>query len=99
MIPSEDATSAAFDAAAGGYVYCKAIYITTTEGVMPRLVRKNVFLDPAALARAQRILGAATESQAVREAIDLVAFRIEVMRRYDRVAGKAPRFRDPWKAR
>ncbi len=66
---------------------------------MPRLVRKNVFLDPTSLRRAQRILGVATESQAIREALDLVAFRADVMRRYDRVAGRAPRFRDPWAAR
>jgi Arc/MetJ family transcription regulator len=69
------------------------------EVAMPRLVRKNVFVDPTSLRRAQRILGVATESQAIREALDLVAFRAEVMRRYDRVAGKAPRFRDPWATR
>lgn len=64
---------------------------------MPKLVRKNLFLDPVALRRARRILGAPTESHAVREAIDLVAFRTAVLRGYDRVAGKAPRFGDPWK--
>ncbi len=69
------------------------------EAPVARLVRKNVFVDPASLRRAQRILGVATESQAIREALDFVAFRAEVMRRYDRVAGKAPRFRDPWAAR
>lgn len=66
---------------------------------MARLVRKNVFLDPGALRRAQRILRASTESEAIRRALDLVAFRREVMQGYDRVAGKSPRFRDPWKGR
>ena len=66
---------------------------------MARLVRKNVFLDPGALRRAQKILRVGTESEAIRRALDLVAFRREVMQGYDRVAGQSPRFRDPWKGR
>jgi hypothetical protein len=63
---------------------------------MARLVRKSVLVDPGALRRAQKILRTATESETIREALDLVAFRREVMRSYDRVAGKAPDFPDPW---
>lgn len=63
---------------------------------MGKLVRKNVLLDPQALRRAQRILHKRSESEAIREAIDLVAFRKEVGEGFDRVAGKAPDFRDVW---
>ncbi len=63
---------------------------------MGKLVRKNVLLDPQALRRAQRILHKRSESEAIREAINLVAFRKEVIEGFDRVAGKAPDFRDVW---
>jgi hypothetical protein len=63
---------------------------------MAKLVRKNVFLDPQALKRAQKILGKRSESEAIREALNLVAFRQQVIRGFDRVAGKAPDFRDMW---
>ena len=45
-------------------------------------------LDERALKRAKQILGAKTESDAVRQAISLVAFRKAVMRGYDRAAGE-----------
>ena len=64
---------------------------------MARLVRKNVFLDPEVLRRVQAILGTQSESETIREALNLVAFRQEVMQGFDRVAGKAPDFRDLWK--
>ena len=63
---------------------------------MAKLVRKNVFLDPDVLRRAQEILGTRSESETIREALNLVAFRQEVMQGFDRVAGKAPDFRDLW---
>ena len=63
---------------------------------MAQLVRKSVLVDPAALRRAQKILRAATESETIREALDIVAFRRGVMKAYDRVAGKAPDFPDAW---
>jgi hypothetical protein len=66
---------------------------------MAKLVRKNVFLDPVALKRAQRLLGKRSESEAIREALKLVAFRDDVMRRFDRVAGKARDFGSPWGAK
>ena len=63
---------------------------------MQKLVRKSVFLDPQALKRAQKILGKRSESEAIREAINLVAFRQEVAKGFDRVAGKARDFGDAW---
>ena len=63
---------------------------------MAKLVRKNVFLDPEVLRRAQEILGTQSESEAIREALHLVAFRQEVMQGFDQVAGKVPDFRDIW---
>jgi hypothetical protein len=66
---------------------------------MARLVRKNVFLDPRTLKRAQIILGRRRESEAIREALEIVALRTRVMKGYDRVAGKAPGFGDVWKRR
>ena len=38
---------------------------------MGTLVRKNVFLDPATLKRARAILGRHSESEAIREALEL----------------------------
>lgn len=55
---------------------------------MPSLKRKNFLVDERALKKAKRILKAKTESDAVRQAISLVAFRKAVMRGYDRTAGK-----------
>ena len=63
---------------------------------MAKLVTKNVFLDPKVLRRAQEILGTQSESEAICEALNLVAFRQEVMQGFDRVAGKAPDFQDIW---
>jgi hypothetical protein len=60
-----------------------------------KLVRKNVFLDPATLRRVRTILRARTESEAIREALRLVAFRDVAMRGFDRAAGRAPDFGDP----
>ena len=63
---------------------------------MAKLVRKNVFLDPETLKRAQEILGKQSESETIREALDLVTFRHEVITGFDQVAGKAPDFGDMW---
>lgn len=62
------------------------------EGGMASLKRKNFLVDEQALKKAKRILNAKTESDAVRQAISLVAFRRAVMRGYDRAAGKLPGF-------
>ena len=53
-------------------------------------------IDPEVLRRAQEILGAQSESGAIREALNLVAFRQEVMQGFDQVAGKVPDLRDMW---
>ena len=58
------------------------------EEAMASLKRKNFLVDEQALKRAKRILNAKTESDTVRQAISLVAFRKAVMRGYDRAAGK-----------
>jgi hypothetical protein len=42
-------------------------------------VRKEFWLDPAALRQAKAILGTATERDTVELALDLVAFRQEVL--------------------
>ncbi len=44
----------------------------------------------------EEILGTQSESEAIREALNLVAFRQEVMQGFDQVAGKVPNFRDMW---
>lgn len=59
---------------------------------MGLLKRKNFLVDEKALRKAKRILKAKTDSDAVRQAISLVAFKREVMRGYDRAAGKFPNF-------
>jgi len=61
-------------------------------GIMKSLKRKNFLIDEEALKKAKRILGAKTESDTVRQALSLVAFRKAVMRGYDRAAGKYPDF-------
>lgn len=63
---------------------------------MAKLVRKNVFVDPTALRRARRILRKRTESETIREALEIVAFRQEVIEGFDRVAGKASDFGAAW---
>ena len=63
---------------------------------MSKLVRKNVFLDPEALKRAQEILGKRSGSETIREALALVALGHEVIMGFDRVAGQAPDFGDMW---
>lgn len=55
---------------------------------MGSLKRKNFLVDERALKKAKRILKARTESDAVRQAISLVAFGKAIMKGYDRAAGK-----------
>ena len=42
-------------------------------------VRKELWLDPKALRHAQKILGTATERETVEVALDMVAFRRELL--------------------
>lgn len=60
-----------------------------------RRVRKNLRLHQDKLDRARRILGAATETEAVEQALDLVAFRQEVTAGVRRLAGTRL-LRDPF---
>ena len=50
-------------------------------------VRKEFWLDPKALRRAQTVLGAATERETVERALDIVAFRAEVQEGVRALAG------------
>lgn len=63
-------------------------------GTRPR-VRKNLRLNQAKLDRARRILGTATETETVEQALDLVAFRQEVSTGIRRLAGSKI-LRDPF---
>ncbi|MGH7541891.1 MAG: hypothetical protein ACRELC_12910 [Gemmatimonadota bacterium] len=51
------------------------------------VVRKNMRLTQAKIDRAKKILGTRTETETVEEALDLVAFRQEVLQGIDRIAG------------
>jgi hypothetical protein len=51
------------------------------------IVRKNVRLTQEKIDRARRILGTSTETETIEQALDLVAFRQEVMAGLDRIAG------------
>ncbi len=50
-------------------------------------VRKNLRLTQAKIDRAKRILGTRTETETIEQALDLVAFREEVLEGLDRIAG------------
>jgi hypothetical protein len=50
-------------------------------------VRKNLRLSQAKLNRARRLLGTTTETETVEQALDLVAFRHEVIKGVQRMAG------------
>jgi hypothetical protein len=50
-------------------------------------VRKEFWLDPKALRRAQTLLGAETERETVELALDLVAFRQELSEGLETLAG------------
>ncbi|GJG88155.1 hypothetical protein tb265_33360 [Gemmatimonadetes bacterium T265] len=51
-------------------------------------VRKSVRIDPAVLDRARAILGTTTDSETIEHALDLVAFKREVIAGIHAVAGK-----------
>jgi hypothetical protein len=52
-----------------------------------RKVRKNLRLTQAKVDRAKRILGTATETETIEQALDLVAFRQDVIDGVRRLAG------------
>jgi hypothetical protein len=53
----------------------------------PGVVRKNLRLTQAKIDRAKRILGTETETETIEQALDLVAFRKEVVAGIRRIAG------------
>jgi hypothetical protein len=50
-------------------------------------VRKNLRLDQAKIDRARKILGTKTETETIEQALDLVAFREEVVSGLESLAG------------
>lgn len=50
--------------------------------------RKNYYLDDRKIQRVKKILGARTETEAISKALDLVAFREEILESLRKVAGK-----------
>ncbi len=58
---------------------------TPTHSARER-IRKNMDMDAAKLAGAQRILGTRTDTETVDEALDFVIFQGEVFRALDRLA-------------
>jgi hypothetical protein len=50
-------------------------------------VRKEFWLDPRTLRKAQKLLGVETERETVEIALDLVAFRHELAQGYQTLAG------------
>jgi hypothetical protein len=51
------------------------------------VVRKNLRLTQAKIDRAKKILGTETETETIEQALDLVAFRKEVVAGIRRIAG------------
>jgi hypothetical protein len=57
-------------------------------------VRKNLRLDQTKIDRARKILGTKTETETIEQALDLVAFRDEVVSGLEKLAGSGI-LRDP----
>lgn len=51
------------------------------------VVRKNLRLTQEKIDRAKRILGTRTETETIEQALDLVAFRQEMLEGIERIAG------------
>lgn len=58
------------------------------EHMKTNLKRKNYYLDDRKIQRIKRILGARTETEAINRALDLIAFREDILRSLQKVAGK-----------
>ncbi len=52
------------------------------------LKRKNYYLDERKIRRAKKILAVRTETEAIDAALDLVAFREDILKSLEKVAGK-----------
>jgi hypothetical protein len=57
-------------------------------------VRKNLRLDQTKIDRARKILGTKTETETIEQALDLVAFRDEVVSGLEKLSGSGI-LRDP----
>lgn len=62
--------------------------MTRPRSTRSGVVRKNLRLTQAKIDRAKRILGTTTETETIEQALDLIAFRQEVLEGIDRIAGK-----------
>jgi hypothetical protein len=62
--------------------------VTRPHAARSGVVRKNLRLTQAKIDRAKRILGTTTETETIEQALDLIAFRQEVLEGIDRIAGK-----------
>jgi hypothetical protein len=63
-------------------------------GTKKQAVRKNLRLSQAKIDRARKILGTKTETETIEQALDLVAFRDEVVSGLQALAGTGM-LRDP----
>jgi len=52
------------------------------------LKRKNYYLDERKIRRVKKILGARTETEAINSALDLIAFRRDILKSLEKVAGR-----------
>lgn len=52
------------------------------------LKRKNYYLDERKIQRAKRILGTRTETEAINSALDLIAFRKDILKSLEKVTRK-----------
>ncbi len=52
------------------------------------LKRKNYYLDERKIRRAKKILAVRTETEAIDAALDLIAFREDILKSLEKVAGK-----------
>ncbi len=62
--------------------------MTRSHAARSGVVRKNLRLTQSKIDRAKRILGTTTETETIEQALDLIAFRHEVLEGIDRIAGK-----------
>jgi hypothetical protein len=63
-------------------------YVPKSRTARSGVVRKNLRLTQAKIDRAKRILGTTTETETIEQALDLIAFRQDVLEGIDRIAGK-----------
>ena len=52
------------------------------------LKRKNYYLDERKIQRAKKILGTRTETEAINSALDLIAFRKDILKSLEKVTRK-----------